>query len=61
MSFKSQPYASKKEDQMVYELLPDETVVIREISPLDLQYFHALDSTLNEWESDDVVKTPSFK
>jgi hypothetical protein len=61
MSFKSQPYASKKEDQRVYELLPDETVVIREISPLDLQYFHALDSTLNEWESDDVVKTPSFK
>jgi antitoxin PrlF len=43
----------KKGDQIVYELLPDETVVVRKISPLDLQYFHALESTLNEWASED--------
>jgi antitoxin PrlF len=43
----------KKGDQIVYELLPDETVVLRKISHLDLQYFHALEPTLNEWESED--------
>jgi len=43
----------KKGDQIVYELLPDNTVVLRKISPLDLQYFHALNSTLTEWESED--------
>lgn len=40
-------------DEILYELLPDNTVVIRKTSPLDLEYLRALNSTMNEWESDD--------
>jgi len=40
-------------DQIMYELLPDDTVVVRKTSPLDLDYLQALNSTLNEWESDE--------
>jgi antitoxin PrlF len=43
----------KKGDRIVYELLPDNTVVIRKTTPLDLQYFHALNPTLTEWEFED--------
>lgn len=43
----------RKGDQVVYELLPDNTVVLRKTSPLDLQYLRALNSTLTEWESED--------
>lgn len=43
----------KKGDSIVYELLPDNTVIVRKTSPLDLQYFHALNTTMNEWESED--------
>ncbi len=43
------PQAKNKE--IVYELLPDGTVVLRKISDLDLKYLKALNSTLNEWES----------
>ena len=38
-------------DEILYELLSDNTVVIRKTSPLDLEYFQALNATLNEWES----------
>ena len=38
-------------DQVYYERLPDDTVTIRKISPLDLDYLQALDSTMNEWKS----------
>ncbi len=38
-------------DQIQYELLPDDTVIVKKISPLDIEFFHALKSTLNEWES----------
>jgi AbrB family looped-hinge helix DNA binding protein len=43
----------KSGDKILYELLPDETVVVRKISPLDLDYLLALNATLNEWESDE--------
>ena len=39
-------------DQVLYEVLPDESVVIRKTSSLDLEFFKALNSTMNEWESD---------
>lgn len=38
-------------DQIIYELLPDGSVMIRKSSPLDLEYLLALNATLNEWES----------
>jgi AbrB family looped-hinge helix DNA binding protein len=38
-------------DQIVYELLPDDTVIVRKTSPLDLDYLQALNTTMNEWES----------
>ncbi len=40
-------------DQIVYELLQDGTVIVRKSSPLDLEYLRALNTTLNEWESDE--------
>lgn len=40
-------------DEILYELLSDNTVVIRKTSPLDLEYLHALNFTMNEWESDE--------
>ncbi len=40
-------------DQIVYELLPDNTVMIRKTHPLDLEYLASLDKTLNEWESEE--------
>ncbi len=41
----------KSGDQLVYELLPDDSVVIRKTTPLDLTYLKALNSTMNEWAS----------
>ncbi len=38
-------------DQIVYELLPDNTVLVRKTTPVDISYFQALNSTMNEWES----------
>lgn len=38
-------------DEVLYELLPDNTVILRKTSPLDLDYLKALNSTMNEWES----------
>lgn len=43
----------KSGDQIVYELLPDNTVVVRKTSPLDLEYLQALNSKMNEWESEE--------
>ena len=43
-------------DQIVYELLSDNTVVVRKNTPLDLDYLNALNKTLNEWESDEDEK-----
>lgn len=40
-------------DEIVYELLPDKTVIIRKLTPLDTEYLQALNSTMNEWESDE--------
>lgn len=40
-------------DEILYELLPDNTVVVRKTSPLDLDYLQALNSTMNEWESEE--------
>lgn len=40
-------------DQIIYELLQDGTVIVRKSSPLDLEYLLALNTTLNEWESDE--------
>lgn len=40
-------------DEILYEVLPDNTVVIRKTSPLDLEYLQSLNSTMNEWESDE--------
>jgi AbrB family looped-hinge helix DNA binding protein len=40
-------------DQVLYELLPDDTVIIRKTSPLDLDYLQALNATMNEWESEE--------
>jgi AbrB family looped-hinge helix DNA binding protein len=39
-------------DQIIYELLPDLTVVIRRTYPIDLEYLDSLKGTLSEWESD---------
>lgn len=36
---------------ILYELLQDNTVIIRKTSPLDLDYLLALNSTMNEWET----------
>ncbi|MDE3045778.1 MAG: AbrB/MazE/SpoVT family DNA-binding domain-containing protein [Verrucomicrobiota bacterium] len=40
-------------DQVLYELLPDDTVVVRKTSPLDLEYTQALSETMNEWKSEE--------
>lgn len=39
-------------DEILYELLPDHTVLVRKTTPLDLEYLQALNSTMKEWESD---------
>ncbi|MFI5334130.1 MAG: type II toxin-antitoxin system PrlF family antitoxin [Chlamydiales bacterium] len=41
----------RKGDQIMYELLPDDTVIVRRVTPLDLDYFQALNATLSEWET----------
>jgi len=40
-------------DQILYELLSDNTVIVRKTTLLDLDYLKALNSTLNEWESEE--------
>ena len=43
----------KEGDEILYEVLPDQTVVVRKASSLDLDYLSALNKTLNEWDSID--------
>lgn len=40
-------------DEILYELLADNTVTVRKTFPLDLEYLRALNSTMNEWESEE--------
>lgn len=46
----------KSGDKILYELLPDNTVIVRKTTPLDFEYFSALNSTLSEWESEEDEK-----
>lgn len=43
-------------DQILYEILEDNTVVIRKATPLDVEYLEALRHTLNEWGSEEDEK-----
>jgi antitoxin PrlF len=43
----------RKGDQILYELLPDDTVIVRKVLPLDADFFQALNTTLSEWESEE--------
>jgi AbrB family looped-hinge helix DNA binding protein len=42
----------KSKDQIVYEILEDNTVIVRKASPLDKAYLRGLDRSMNEWNSD---------
>jgi AbrB family looped-hinge helix DNA binding protein len=48
--------ALTSKDQIIYEILEDNTVIIRKASPLDKAYLKGLDQTLSEWNSDDDEK-----
>ena len=39
-------------DQIVYEILEDNIVVVRKASPVDKIYLKGLDQTLSEWNSE---------
>lgn len=41
----------KAKDQIVYEILEGNGVMIRKAAPLDIEYLRALNYTLNEWDS----------
>ena len=41
----------KIKDHIVYEVLENNTVVLRKAQPLDIDYLNALKHTLNEWDS----------
>ncbi len=43
----------KSGDEVIYEILPDQTVIMRKVSALDLTYLEILNSTLNEWASEE--------
>jgi antitoxin PrlF len=38
-------------DEILYELLPDNTVIMRKTYPIDIECLQALNSVMNEWES----------
>ena len=40
-------------DRILYEVLPDGTVVLRKTSDLDRDYLEALNGTMNEWLSEE--------
>jgi len=40
-------------DSIVYEVLPDNSVVVRKSYSADFKYLNSLNSTLSEWESDE--------
>ncbi len=39
-------------DSVAFELMPDETVVLRKATQLDLNFLKALEGTLSEWLSE---------
>ena len=39
-------------DEVIYEILEDNTVILRKASPLDKAYLNGLDQALDEWNSD---------
>jgi antitoxin PrlF len=41
----------KAKDQIIYEILENDTVIIRRASALDIEYLNALKHTLSEWDS----------
>lgn len=41
----------KSGDTILYDLQPDNTVIVRKSSPLDVEYLRALNETLGEWNS----------
>jgi AbrB family looped-hinge helix DNA binding protein len=41
----------KAKDQIIYEILEGDTVIIRRASALDKAYLKGLDHSLNEWNS----------
>lgn len=40
-------------DEIMYELLSDDTVILRRKLPFDMEYHIALDSIMNEWGSEE--------
>ncbi|MBA2368081.1 MAG: type II toxin-antitoxin system PrlF family antitoxin [Candidatus Protochlamydia sp.] len=46
----------KSEDQIIYEILDNNTVYLRKAKPVDLDYLKALEGTLTEWNSEDDEK-----
>ena len=46
----------KSQDQIIYEILDDKTVIVRKASSLDKAYLKGLDQTLDEWNSEDDEK-----
>lgn len=40
-------------DEIVYELLLDGAVIVRKTSSLDIDYLNVIESTLNEWKSEE--------
>lgn len=43
----------KQKDQIAYEILDDNTVIIRKATPIDVEYLKAVQKTLTEWESEE--------
>ena len=41
----------KKGDKLIFEVLPNNNVIIRKNKPLDKKYLKSLASTLEEWDS----------
>ncbi|MGA8164317.1 MAG: type II toxin-antitoxin system PrlF family antitoxin [Waddliaceae bacterium] len=37
-------------DDIVYEILDDQTVILRKVYPLDINYLEGINATLEEWE-----------
>ena len=43
----------KEPNQVLHKVLPDKTATVRKKTPIDLNFFQALNSTMNEWQSDE--------
>lgn len=42
----------KAGDLLIFEVLPDNTVIVRKGFPFDVEYAKSLSSTLSEWDSE---------